>query len=353
MKKRLKLIYLILILALNFSCAENKSSEKEVTKSEFVGTSKTDTLKFTSGVRSIFQDSKGNYWLGSHKEGVSSYDGKTFEYFTTNKGLSDNQIRSIQEDKNGNILIATAKGLSIYNGQKFTNYTTKTNDPTLEWNETSGDLWFYAGEKDGINRFDGERINYLIFPKPKVYNPNDSYGVTDISIDKESVVWIATYAALFNYDGKMLNIFDNEKLELKNNQKLHVRSVLADSKGRLWIGNNGIGVLLMEKNKTINFSDINGLIQENSGKNGNPSPAGTMEHVFAIGEDKDGNIWFGDRDTGAWKYDGKTMTNYTIDSKLSTQMIWSIYKDNKNNLLFGMANGGVYKFNGKSFEKTF
>jgi len=78
-----------------------------------------------------------------------------------------------------------------------------------------------------------------------------------------------------------------------------------------------------------------------------------MEHVFAIEEDAEGNIWFGDRDTGAWKFDGKTMTNYTISNKLSTPMIWSIYKDNANNLLFGMAGGGVYKFNGKSFDKMF
>jgi hypothetical protein len=28
---------------------------------------------------------------------------------------------------------------------------------------------------------------------------------------------------------------------------------------------------------------------------------------FAIEEDSEGNIWFGDRDTGAWRYDGKTV----------------------------------------------
>lgn len=353
MNKKVKLIYLILILTLNFSCVEKKSTEKEVNKPEQVSTSKTDTLKFTSGIRAIFQDSKGNYWFGIHNQGVSYYDGKTFEYYTTNEGLLDNQIRSIQEDKNSNILIATSKGLSIYDGQKFTNYPTKTIEPTLEWNETSGDLWFYAGEKDGINRFDGKNMNYLIFPKPKNDNPDNSYGVTDISEDKDDKVWIATYAALYNYDGKKISIFDHKNLKLKDNELLHIRSVLADSKGRIWIGNNGIGVLLMENDKTINFSDINGLIHKNSSKNGNLSPTGTMEHVFAIEEDSEGNIWFGDRDTGAWKFDGKTMTNYTISNKLSTPMIWSIYKDNSNNLLFGMAGGGVYKFNGKSFDKMF
>ncbi len=353
MNKKLKLICLIFILTLNFSCVEKKSTEKEIIKSELAITSKTDTLIFTSGIRAIFHDSKGNYWLGSHKEGVSYYDGKTFEYFTTNEGLSDNQIRSIQEDNNGNIWFGTANGVSVYDRGKFTNYLTKTNDPTLEWNQTSGDLWFYAGEKDGINRFDGKNMNYLIFPKPKNQSPNNSYGVTDISKGQDGKVWIATYAALFYFDGKAINVFDKNKLALKENEVLHIRTVFADSKERIWIGNNGIGVLLLQENSTINFSDKNGLIHPNSSKNGNHSPAGTLEHVFVIEQDSEGNIWFGDRDTGAWKFDGKIMTNYTIDNKLSTPMIWSIYNDKNNNLLFGTADGGVYKFNGKSFDKTF
>ena len=353
MGKLFRMIYLILLLFLNFSFVEKKATEKEINKSEIVRASKSDTLKFTSGIRAIFQDSKGNYWLGSHNEGVSYYDGKIFQYFNNTNGLLDNQIRSIEEDKNGTIWFGTANGVNSYDGKKFTTYKTQTNNPTLEWNKTSGDLWFNAGEKDGVNRFDGKKMNYLIIPKPKNKNVDNSFGVTDLSKDKNGNLWISTYAALFSYDGKMTTIFEHEKLKLKANENLHIRSVLADSKGRMWIGNNGIGVLLMEHDKTIQFSEINGLIQKNSSKNGNLSPTGTMEHVFAIEEDSEGNIWFGDRDTGAWKYDGKNVINYTINNKLSTPMIWSIYKDNSNNLLFGMAEGGVYKFNGKSFDKTF
>lgn len=351
--KRIKLIYLLLLLTLNFSCVEKKITEKEIDKTELLVTSKTDTLKFTSGIRAIFQDSKGNYWFGSHYQGVSFYNGKSFEYFTTTEGLSDNQIRSIQEDKNGKIWFGTAKGISAYDKGTLTNYSTNFNNPRYEWNETIGNLWFYAGEEDGINRFDGINMNYLVFPKPKNKNPDNSYGVTDISRDKNGKIWIATYAALFNYDGKMVNIFDNEKLNLKDNELLHIRSVLADSKGRIWIGNNGIGVLLMEDNSIINFSEKNNLIHPTSTRRGDKSKPGTLEHVFAIEEDSEGNIWFGDRDTGAWKYDGKTMTNYSINDKLSKPMIWTIYKDNKNNLLFGLEDGDIFKFNGKTFEKQF
>lgn len=347
------LICLFFSVTLNLSCGEKKATDKAIHQSEVLNTSKTDTLKFGSGIRAVFQDSKGNYWLGSHNEGVSYYNGNSFEYFTTNEGLSDNQIRSIEEDKSGKIWFGTAKGVSVYYKGKVTNYSTKINEPKYKWNTTNGDLWFNAGEIDGINRFDGINLNYLIFPKPKNGNPDNSYGVTDISKDKNGTVWIATYAALFNYDGAIVTIFDDEKLNLKQNELLHIRSVLADSKGRIWIGNNGIGLLLKEGETTINFSEKHNLIHPTSTRNGNKSEPGTLEHVFAIEEDKEGTIWFGDRDTGAWRYDGTTMTNYTIDKNLTSQMVWTIYKDNTNRLLFGMADGEVYAFNGKSFDKTF
>ncbi|MEE9440147.1 MAG: two-component regulator propeller domain-containing protein [Saprospiraceae bacterium] len=346
-------ISLILILTLNYSCIGKKSSDNEMSNLEIVKHSEKNTLKFTSGIRSIYQDNNGNYWLGSHKEGVSYYDGKSFRYFTKKDGLADNQIRSIKGDTSGNVWFGTANGVSVYNGKKFTSYSTKISDPKSKWNTTIGNLWFNAGKSEGVNRYDGKNMNYLIFPKPKSESIDDSYGVTDISKDKEGNVWIGTYAMLFNFDGNELNVFNNNKLKLNDGEKLHIRSVFADSQGRIWVGNNGIGVLLLENNSTINFTKKNGLIHNSNFNNSYTSPTGTLERVFVIEEDAEGNIWFGDRDSGAWKFDGKTITNYTIDSKLTSPMIWCIYNDNTNNLLFGMADGGVYKFNGKSFDKMF
>lgn len=358
MNKKIKLIYLILLLTLNFSCVEKKSAEKEISKSEGVASSKTDTLKFTSGIRAIFQDSKGNYWLGSHNEGVSVYDGKSFEYFTTHEGLADNQILSIQEDGNGKIWIGTSNGVSVYDKGTLTNYETKNEEPQYEWNKTAGDLWFFANIEDGIARFDGMNMNYLVFPKSKNKNPGNTYGVTGISKDKDGTVWIATYAALFSYDGKMVQSFDDKTFKLKDNESLHIRSVLADSKGRIWVGNNGIGVMLINGTAITHFSKEQEKLMpmkefEANTKSNQFAKNTGLQSVFAIEEDAEGNIWFGDRDTGAWKYDGKTLTNYSISDQLSNPMIWAIYKDNQNNLLFGMAEDGVYKFNGKTFDKQF
>lgn len=86
---------------------------------------------------------------------------------------------------------------------------------------------------------------------------------------------------------------------------------------------------------------------------GDKSLPGTLEHVFTISEDRNGNIWFGDRDAGVWKYDGKSMTNYTKENGLTNDFAQSIFEDRNGELWFGMVDGTVFKFNGETFEKQF
>ena len=369
MDKKIKLIYLILILTLNFSCVEKKSTEKVINQPELVATSKTDTLKFTSGIRAIFQDSKGNYWFGSLQEGVTVYNGKSFNYFTINEGLTDNQIHSIQEDKDGVIWFTTQMGACSYDGTKITNRTNTNNESsqyifpqqsnyntTSEWMKSENDLWFEADIKSGVYRYDGQRLHYLDLPPQKVLDPNDNlFAVTDISKGKNRI-WFATYAGVFGYNGSDFTIITDETLGYDRKKiPLHIRSILEDSKGRLWLGNNGIGVLLKEGDSIINFSKKHNLIHPNSKRKGGEykSPQGTLEHVFIIAEDNKGNIWFGDRDAGIWKFDGKQFENYTKKDGLENDFVLSIYEDRNSELWFGMANGNIFKFNGKTFEKQF
>lgn len=351
------MLYLLVLLNLSVSCAQstaNKEGSAVVETSSIANsTAQTDTLKFTSDIRSIMQDKNGNYWLGSHQEGVCMFDGNSYKYFTTKEGLIDQQVRSIQEDKNGNIWFGTANGVSMYDGVKFTNYPNDASNPQSDWDVIADDLWFNAGVNEGVNVFDGMRMNYFSFPKKASVEPFSAHQVTGISKSVDGKVWIATYDDLFCFDGNTLFMLDSLQVTLQNGDYVHIRSILADSRGRLWIGNNGIGVMLHHGNTTINFSDENGLIHANSGRNGDHSPAGTLEHVFAIKEDAVGNIWFADRDAGVWRFDGENMTNYLIAEGASNPMAWCIYTDNKGNLLFGATDGHVYKFSGDSFTEFF
>ncbi|MEZ5172268.1 MAG: two-component regulator propeller domain-containing protein [Bacteroidia bacterium] len=345
-----------------------KSTEKKAQEPELVLATIGDTLKFTSGIRSIFQDSKGNYWFGSILEGVALYNGKSFIYLDINDGLTDNQIFSIQEDKEGVIWLNTQQGVCSYDGFSLKNHTksnivkshgfvpVKSDEPMQgEWVKMNDDLWFAAGPKEGVYRYDGHKLIYLEFPPHKVLDLYDNlFAVTDITKGSNDIIWFGTYAGVFGYNGRDFTVINDETKGFERNAApLHIRSILEDSKGRLWIGNNGIGVLLKNGDSIINFSEEMNLKHPESERRGDISPPGTLQHVFRISEDSQGNIWFGDRDSGVWKYDGEKMTNYTKIDGLSNDFALSIFEDNRGVLWFGMSDGRIYTFNGKKFEKQF
>jgi ligand-binding sensor domain-containing protein len=360
MKLKLVIAFLIVLSILAISCVETKTAEEQTITTATLSEVNTDTLKFISGIRVIFHDSKGDYWFGSNAEGVGHFDGKIVEYFSMKEGLADNQIRSIQEDEHGNIWFETANGINSYDENTIKSYRVNKNlYQVIEWSKTASDLWFNAGTREGVFKYDGQSLTYLAFPNPKGNTSGNVYSLTSLSKGKNNMLWFGTYAGVFGYNGKQFRVINDETLELpEGTGEIHVRSVLEDSKGRLWIGNNGIGVILITNDSIIHFSKEQGKLiplnefEDNTLKKQFSKNTG-LQSVFAIEEDSEGNIWFGDRDSGAWKYDGKKLTNYQIDPRLSSQMIWEIYLDQNKDLLVGMAEGGIYKFNGKGFDRVF
>jgi hypothetical protein len=56
--------------------------------------------------------------FGSWSEGVCRFDGKNFTYLTVKDGLSDHQIRSIREDRNGVVWFEGGVGISGFDGEE-------------------------------------------------------------------------------------------------------------------------------------------------------------------------------------------------------------------------------------------
>lgn len=353
------LFNLMALVLLNAACTDNRNLHHDIQHNAKAPTGATDTLTFKSGIRSILQDSKGNYWFGSDQEGVCRYDGKSFTYFNTQNGFCGKQAIYIREDETGLIWFGTSSGLCYFDGVKFTSVDERKNirlsiadsNKYATWAINSADLWFPGNNNHELIRIDKGRNHTIKYPIeiPSKKNHTD-FGVTGFSKSKKGGLWIAHYSGVAYYDGKTIQFTDDNTMHYDGVSKyMHVRSILEDSKGRLWIGNNGIGVLLKENDSIIHFSEKHNLFKGEIFRV--KSPAGTLMHVFAIREDSKGNIWFGDRDTGAWMYDGKEMKNYIIDSTFTTQHIWDIYEDKSGNLLFASGVRGVYKFNGNGFDR--
>ncbi len=315
-------------------------------------------LKYTTGIRSILQDSKGGSWFGSYGEGVCLlYKGK-LHYFTMQNGLSDNQVRSIYEDKSGAVWFECGRGVSVYNGKEMRVYKERDYNSKKQWKLTENDLWFKGDETEGYNKleeypglyqYDGQKLSYRLFPVvPKAEDGFKYYISTPFVKGRNGVVWFGAYGAVIRYDGLDVKILDSKHLGLDAKTGfLHIRSILEDSKGNIWIGNNGMGVLKYDGRKIINFTAQHKLKKEYTQGN-------SLEKVFSVGEDAVGNIWFGTSGSGIWRYDGSNIKNFTEDDGLESKHIWTIYKSKQGELWVGGANpSGVYWFNGNSFERKY
>lgn len=113
-------------------------------------------------VRTIYCDSKGILWIGTHGNrngGLDRFDGKTFTNFhKTDNGLAHNNVLGICEDKSGNMWLASgADHLSLFDGKSFEYFKTQDNlklDRILCIVEDRlGKIWF--GGSNGLWVFDG------------------------------------------------------------------------------------------------------------------------------------------------------------------------------------------------------
>lgn len=321
---------------------------------------------FNGGVRAILKDRKGNLWFGTHFEGVCRVAGDDIRRFTIDDGLGDNQVRAIWEAADGTIWFDTAVGVSCFDGERITAPAERDHSLLSPWELAPDDLWFKAneshgfGEKErdaGVYRLHDGRLTYLTLPLPLALRSNAGYSVTGFAKGKAHRIWIATYDAVFGFDGVSFTTIDGARMGFREGEGApHVRCVFEDSRGRLWIGNNGVGVVVIDGDTTAGLTPLAGtgkalpsmgapLVASGAG-----SGEASLRRVFSIGEDRDGDIWIGTIGGGAWRYDGRALRQFTSEDGLTTPHVMCIYRDRDGVLWLGGS--GVFRFDGRRFERV-
>jgi ligand-binding sensor domain-containing protein len=302
-----------------------------------------DPLFFLEGqlcqhLRKMYQDTKGNLWLGTNVYGLMRYDGDTLVYFDDIAGLGAGRITGIVEDKAGNVWFGTSGGLTKYDGNTFTNFT--ENDGLLNneiWSlliDSKGIIWI--GTNEGVSKFDGKKFTSLPVPKPEVGKTNTVYAydrITAIIEDKKGDFWFGTDGyGICRYDGQAFTHYT--EVEGLSDNVIH--DMMLDSQGNIWIGTYFGGV-----------SKFDGQSFTNPTKDG----VITGEEVGGFFEDNSGNIWFAAENHGVYRYDGTSFTNLYKEEGLRTNGILSIYEDQQERFWFG-GWGGLFRYDGTTFVKV-
>jgi len=141
-----------------------------------------------STVKYIEQDEYGNLWLATNY-GLSKFNGKNFENFTTTNGLPSNEISSLLFSRDV-LFIGTKKGFCSYTGSKI--------DSRELYKKINGNVKKILEDKGVLHIITSRGYYVLDITKPtyqldSVPIPNiSSQNPTDAEFDEDGNLWIST-----------------------------------------------------------------------------------------------------------------------------------------------------------------
>lgn len=296
-------------------------------------------------VRTIIQDKKGFLWFGTW-DGLNKYDAYKFIIYNKENGLSNTGIHCLYEDKNGVIWIGTENGLNklMRSSQKIIQYFHDPGNPNSITNnkihsiveDNNGKLWI--GTERGLNQFDPVSEKFT----PYLHKPQDnsslrSNRITNLYFDNQESLWIGTYYGLIKFDisTQMLSRFYNrpeDSLSLSNNL---IRTIFQDRSGVLWIGTEeGLNKFDYKTQQFTTFTnDINNINSLSNNK------------VYALYEDNEELLWIGTYGGGVDIFNKKNNTfshyKHSADNinSLSNNKVYCIYEDKNANIWIGTYSG--------------
>ena len=269
--------------------------------------------------------------------------------FTTLDGLVNDSIRGIQEDNDGNIFIETHKGISKFDGKKFTTLNAIKSSHN-QWKLDTNDLWFGYNAND-VYRYNSDTLFELKLPRKDLkkvfgidtlispFDSNNPYSVYGVNKDKNGNIWFGTFVAgAFRYDGKSFLWFGEKELSiLPDGTASGVRSIIQDKDGYFWLSN------FKSKYKIEANTSMYKKIKEIEKDKPNYFNSGIVG--------KGGDLWMTTYGGIVWKYDCKTLSSFKINNGKEVVLLVTIYQDKNDVLWLGTDNDGVYKQNGNKFEK--
>lgn len=206
-------------------------------------------------VTCLFIDDYKRLWIGTTR-GIAIYDGVSWMYINTDSDqgfIINNYVTCITEDNMKRIWIGTKAGITMTDGRVWTNYTTaEMNLPKNIGNnikeiraDKDGTVWIAHTENPdsniigGLSKFDGQNFSKV-----------DISGfltnrISRIWVDGNNYKWISTINGVARFkEPSDIMVLNTSNSKLPANQVTDVR---VDSNGDLWIATYGGGITKLKK----------------------------------------------------------------------------------------------------------
>jgi len=335
-----------------------------------------------SPILSLFEDKKGNLWVGSDGDGVYRIDGSSEKIYHYSAGdgpdqLSSGAVYAVFEDREERKWIGTLRGgvqLIDYTINRFAHIERYLGSPgerlssnfILSFCEKNPDEIWIGTDGDGLNFWERKKNRFTHFkndPRNKESLSNN-YVVNLIKGDREDI-WIATY-------GGGINRFDPKTRRFKRydcfNSRYHynnnfVWALYKDAQGDIWAGTLSDGGLYRYNKQADRFelfdADLRNILTFCEDRNGRlwagtfnslvSIDRKTKKHVYypigyavrAIKEDRDGHLWIGTEGGGLKLMDRSTgqVSTFSESDGLSENAVLGILESDQGKLWLSTFNG--------------
>ncbi len=261
---------------------------------------KIDNQPIEKQISVVFEDKSGLIWFGGINKGlcVLNPGNKTLQRFTINDGIEDNNIRAIEDDGKGNLIIGTYNGLYLFN-----------------------------------------KTTAAFTPFSLLYTPGGEishYSVLTTKFDKAGTLWVGTYAggiAYYHPNNKKFTFYN----PAEGNKYTGVIGMIVEDKNQnLWIASEGAGLINWNA-KNRKFTSYR--IEPENGKNYSRN---IVKSIFYDGT----NIYCGTTRSEIYLFDTKTLKfNFLYKLNEERKVIYNLVKDNEGNLWAGETGdkNGLYR----------
>jgi len=310
-------------------------------------------------VQAVLQDRAGFLWAGT-QNGLYRYDGNHFTEFTTREGLPGTRIKSLYESADGTLWVGTDRGLARHGSASFESVA------------LGGRILI---GRQGISSDRNGHLLYLATESGLAVGDIGKKAIAFRTVKEGEVVSVYTDASGLVWFGCGLNLC---RLDSQSATEVGAANglppdrwdaIIGDLDGNLWVRSasalylraHGSSRFVLQAGLPPSSNTFPTLALDPAGRLLVPTNRGlarrqaagwemidaeqglTTNDISAIFQDREGSIWLGLLGSGLARWLGYSeWQNWTAHEGLSRESVWSISRDNTGRLWVGTQFGLNY-----------
>lgn len=300
-------------------------------------------------INSMLRDSTGFVWIGT-ASGLNRYDGFNITVYNHEAGdslsLSDNYISDLQLDSKGRIWVCATGRYTYYDPEK--NCFNRNPDSLFRGMGFNGQpsrmvadgsrMWLYSYD-EGLHMFDGATGTTVRFPELTADNRDITY-IYSVPGENRTVV-VDSRGRVSVIDSEKGKIVSQNDMSAEDKAHCAVFTVFAEKGGPVWVySENGVYLLDTERNVWVP-NMLTDMLRGHS--------------VTAVAQDRTGKLWVGLDNEGLLVVDksgeiASLRTHPNDPYSLGNNAITTFFSDDDGTMWVGTYKKGVAVYNESEFK---